>query len=586
MTTLQFNPILKVCTYVVYMFLVIVTGVLFWTSYRGLDITDESFYLVGYLYGIEPAHGLTFFHRIYSKFFGAFDFSVPQIRILRICLSILASVLLADALVKFLKSKQLIDERKWLFHFALGSLSIGSLLGYTWLPQTPSYNTFSSLFLQLILVFYLYAEVYHHYLKRSAFQLLVGFTLSASFYNKFPNMVTSLGAIIFFSLCIRSHLSWKMRALSVAKDLALYAVGALIFSLIIFDGEVWGGLSDYISLLSSGSSGNTDFIQIYSADFMRLLSRMWIYLLAISIYVIFCLTLRPKLQNKVLNFIVDSLPTLFIIGFIWLNTSYFGGADRKYLHFDFYFILCIWCIGFLIIRRRTWQNNFGLLILICIFFASFLSGSLGTNNGLTVQFMIYLVFPIAAILVILFSSKYVNMAILATIMVVTGSIQIITGMIFNPYREVHGILAQKNVVKNVRGLEQLELDSATFTLKQQLESVKDLSPTHIFIFSHQTGAALFTEKIPFAFGWHDEYDPAFCSKVLEKSARVAAEDIIFAIPSNLNIDDVILQTFKKIGVNFPDQYTIIKQIQFEDCQDKQIKILNIYVHQSLKMSPA
>ena len=142
--------------------------VLLWASFRGLDGTDESYYLLGYINGIEPANDITLFYRIYNILFGVFNFSIAESRILRIVLSIAASILLANSFLKFISiqyQREILVAGKYM---TIAIVSISSLLGYVWLPQTPSYNTFSCVFLQLILALYLFGEstrnTYYKYL--------------------------------------------------------------------------------------------------------------------------------------------------------------------------------------------------------------------------------------------------------------------------------------------------------------------------------------------------------------------------------------------------------------------------------------
>jgi len=575
---------LKISTVFLYLILLFVIAVLIWVSFRGLDITDESYYLVGYLQNIEHAYGLTYFHKIYNTFFGFLKLGIVEIRLLRIGLSIITSMMFAHSLSKYLRKSGVLTKNEWDVHFIFVCVSIGSFLGYTWLPQTLSYNIMSYLFSQGVVMCYLYGESISSKSYKNIFKVLVGVFLGASFYNKFPNLVTSLAMLLPFSFLSRADLNVKKRIYSIGSDLLMYSIGILAISMALFKNNVFASFADYLSLISpdTNQTGSTDYFEIYSKDFNELFTRMIPYLWITCIYGILSFFTVYNTKTVILKKFMEIFPILFVLVFIYVNQSYMGGISRKNLHFDFYLISTLLFLIIVFTHKSELGHNFYKLFLICIFLFSFLSGGLGTNNGLTGQFMIYMAFLIAALLVVAMSLRKSYLYILASIIVCVSASQIVTGMIFDPYREVHGIKAQKFEANNLKGFNHLMLDSATYDLKKKLNTVRKLSAQHVFVYSHQTGIALLTEKTPYGFGWYSPWNPHFCSKLIENAEQVKEEDIIFIIPDKLKMHPDVQNSLSKRGVNFPENYSILQQIKFEDCQNGNNILLNIFVHNTIK----
>ena len=124
----------------------IVIGVIVWSCFHGLDLSDESYYYLGYLYsGSIPDLSPASFHLVYSRFFSYFHLSLSEVRLLRLVLTILAATILFFSL-----EKPTLQNSKWekvtLFHILLS----GMLLSYTWAPLALSYNSMSSITMLLL----------------------------------------------------------------------------------------------------------------------------------------------------------------------------------------------------------------------------------------------------------------------------------------------------------------------------------------------------------------------------------------------------------------------------------------------------
>ena len=104
---------------------------------KGLDFTDEGFYL---LYSSGNYNDLTFFtyaHLIIAKIVGLFNLKIVGVRILRFILQILAVMFLAHSTSIYLKKKKLNFSTPNLYLILLNSVFLGYALG----PQSFSYNS-------------------------------------------------------------------------------------------------------------------------------------------------------------------------------------------------------------------------------------------------------------------------------------------------------------------------------------------------------------------------------------------------------------------------------------------------------------
>ena len=82
-----------------------------WSCYHGFELSDESYYYLGYSYADQtPELTATSFHMVYGNFFSAFNFTLPEVRLLRLILTIASSGVLFLGLNKVILSKNVIKK--------------------------------------------------------------------------------------------------------------------------------------------------------------------------------------------------------------------------------------------------------------------------------------------------------------------------------------------------------------------------------------------------------------------------------------------------------------------------------------------
>lgn len=105
---------------------------------RGLDLTDESFYLLSYRWWDSNPRTFTGAQYLYGPVFELMGYDVPGLRLVRLVTLLLAHAVLAEAVCRYLRAA---GRPSW-SHGGAARLLLVSLGGisYGWLPQSPGYN--------------------------------------------------------------------------------------------------------------------------------------------------------------------------------------------------------------------------------------------------------------------------------------------------------------------------------------------------------------------------------------------------------------------------------------------------------------
>ena len=121
--------------------LITLIGLMIWASNKGLDITDESFYFIGYYFNIETVLPITFFHKIHNVFFG--NENLILARLTRLILTLTSSGFLGYTSCKFFNFKHKIEGTIFIIIF--------SFLGFSFYPYAISYNSLTIVFMNLLI---------------------------------------------------------------------------------------------------------------------------------------------------------------------------------------------------------------------------------------------------------------------------------------------------------------------------------------------------------------------------------------------------------------------------------------------------
>lgn len=118
-----------------------------WSLPRGLDITDESFYLLSYRYPREYEASFSTFHLLVTKGLGLVDCSVLTYRWLGLLANVLGAVAFAWSFARWQRAAAPGSNRPVVI--AICYVVLGGLLMFSIYPRTLSYNGLNSLLLLL-----------------------------------------------------------------------------------------------------------------------------------------------------------------------------------------------------------------------------------------------------------------------------------------------------------------------------------------------------------------------------------------------------------------------------------------------------
>ena len=531
--------------------LIILSSLMIWATNKGLDITDESFYFIGYYFNIETVLPITFFHKIHNVFFG--NENLILVRLTRLILTLASSGFLGYTSCTFFNFKHKTEGTIFIIIF--------SFLGFSFYPYATSYNSLTIVFMNLLIGLTLI------YKKRQLLLIpfLVGVLTTLQFLTKFPTLLAfSLFILLHYWLTYKRTTNLKNVRLSLLT-LSSFLVGIIATCLIVFDSfkDFNQSYENFIKglFLVKGHSISSTFTSIYYG-FIHILSMSKIYILAAILIILFLY--RSKWKYKTL-LIIYSL--LFIYSLILLRIKII--TEPIGLFIPYFLILTI--IGFLFfLFEKPLKKRDIIYALFFITLPFFIS--LGTNNSLFVHFIFG--GNILGLGIYLLMEKLPKAFKTGAICLlsITVLFQTSHSIIYKPYRLNTSIFEQTCTIKNIPALNDIKVDSALFKFTQKLSFLKKHPSKRLFLFSDQLGISLIADKTPFPFYWLEERTLSSLKQILNNTERINPESLLLIFPTKIKIDKNIRESFSSVNINFPNDYEIIKTIIYQD------DTLNIYSH--------
>lgn len=571
--------------YIYYFFAAIVFALvifLAWLSNYGLDLSDESFYIVGYYFDIEPTIVVTYFHRIYNLFFSVFNFSIPQIRLLRLVITIGSSLFLVYTVIQFCKYK--IEELSFNNKLFLTILVlIGALLSYSFGPQTLSYNSFSLIFLMLTLSCWLsiHQTKNYNFLKNIVFGILIGF----SFYNKITNFILLLGLFPLASLLINlidKYKFWIALKNTIIQYLTVF-FGFLICFYLLFNHHLT--FNQNIATIIAGFSQTDEsytlinLLSDYAIKIEALYLNTYKWILRLMVFEIVFYFVNKRYPFKVLPYFRYAFLIGLIAYFLYHNTHLLGETGLNYYYFEIHLVLYISACIYGVQQFKKGENYKNRLVLIFAAFFMVLVGSVGTNSYLTAAFLFYLVFLYLSLFFILKDVQKEIKIILLFFILLVSCFQIINSNIKFPYRQLN-LLENKSIIVDNEVLKNIYVDNNQLNIANNLHFLKRKNITSVYTYNFLSGLCLMLEKEPYAFGWISGNDAKINAKIIEKSKNQDPKSIVFIVPEFVPLNEQLVNALKSKGVFFKEDYRLVKTIKYYDYAEKSEHLLNVYLHKS------
>ncbi len=513
-----------------------------WASFRGFDFSDESYYHIGYLFGIEIDNSVIFFHRIYNSFFGFLHLSFVQNRLLGLFLTLFSSIFLAYVSALYFEIK----EKAQLIIFT----SLLGFLAHSIFPMSISYNLFSAIFSALLVgLTFLYLK-YNHFIS----VFLIGFFTTLLIANKFTNL--SFLFFLFPSILSLDYFDKKRKITFYLKSTLIALLGFLTATIFLFHSfyELNKSIEDFLYGLSL-STGHSlrEMLDKFYIDLINLLILLK-FLLPTLILVIY---FKWKKNTSFYNKIILIVSTLNILVLLLLNNGFMG----KTVIFNFFFYLILITVFITSITQKK-QKHKKILYSFILIFVPF-ACSIGTNNSLFVQFTFYgNVFAIGLFLLFSTLNNYYFRYFLVSITLVVTFLNISYNKIYNPYRIDTNLVLQTEEIKNISYLKGLKVDVNTKKNIQHLLGLKKYNASRLFLPSKLLGTSLISETQPLLFTWIDNAGFHLIPKLIEQKKDLLSGNLLFVIPSKYS-NPITHELFKIDKLNFKNEYRILDKFEFK-----------------------
>jgi len=525
------------------------TSLMIWVSDKGLDITDESYYFIGYYFNIESVLPFSFFHKIHNVFLGYNN--LIWVRLSRLLLTLISSIFLGYTASLFFNFKHKFE--------AIIFIIIFSFLGFSSYPYASSYNTFSIIFINLIFGLTLI------YRSNKTIPFLLGFLITLQFLNKFS---TLLAIFIFMLISYFLRFNGQKKIKNTGQNMLhffLFLIGIAVAYLILFNSE-----KDFIQPYQNLIKGlftlkshpiSTTFTSLYYG-FIHILSYCKFYILSAFLITVFINKTRWKNKNQYIIYGLLAIYALLLFR-IKLITTPIG------FFIPYFLILTIILIFYLFNKKEFKKRD---LIYALLFITMPFLISLGTSNSLLAHFIFGgNILGLGIYLLIEKLPKNFKTGII-WLLSLTVFIQVSHNVIYKPFRLNNSILEQTFKITDSPALNDIKVDSVLYNLTKELSFLQNHPSKRVFLFPRQFGISLIIDKSPYPFYWIEEKDFSNLDQVLIHSKRINPENLILIFPSTININKSIENAFSAVKINFPRNYEIIKTIIYND------DTLNIYSH--------
>lgn len=551
------------------LFTVFIGGLVIWGSNRGLDLSDESFYLLGFKYaGDYSSDQVPSFFRVYDAVFGRFNLSFIGMRLLRLHLTLFASLVLATGMKRILGDRmrfQLFD----LFLFAV----LGSFLSYTWSPLALSYNSMSYTLIMLIAGLWLIQTTENSIKIKSFLFGIIGFFAVLLFYVKATNLLL-FPVLIVFSLLEY----WKSpKPRSSFLNLVFFSISASLgflvgLALLMNDqGELIGTAYDHfqsMKLKSALDSTHTfgHLMEVYS-DNMIFIWNIIKYYLIVGIIILLVLKI-DKLKRK-LSLILDDteryIPLLITIIYVAIEFKSIWTIGSPYLIFTPYLLLML-----LHLIYRKWSGSKSDLLLLLLFTLPIV-GAFGSNNGLSAQVLFYGAFYFLFMFFVdTESPKPIRDATILLVSLMLSN-QCYEGIVVKPYRQFNRISCTMQT--DEENLGNLLINPELNTQIEPIRWVSDSPLQYVLTTNYEKGLIGLLNKKPFTLSWIKPY--TFCEVTAESLTRLSETILIF--PEDSQFQHEFAQCLSPYGIDFEQFYMKRQEFEYRLTPTKKTETMVVWI---------
>ncbi|MGZ4958447.1 MAG: hypothetical protein ACXV7J_04280 [Methylomonas sp.] len=347
-----------------------------WSLNRGLDLTDESYYLAS---AIHPDSLLLWATAMHWFTAGLWQLSgnLATFRGMGMAILVVSSVVLALGMIRAFETCGFgeANNRRSRTLIVAGSL-VGAMLYHAFVPFTPSYNLLavSGVYMGMGLV--TLSVNSSRSLRFYGFQSFGGVALGIAFLAKFSSGIVGWGIACFITAMMsESHRDRILRMGLLTIGMAA-TVGIIIFLKTTFSEALEQfRLGTFVYMLGTNETFPERLARYFnqSADFLKLiLTDFWIPLMLFGIYAV-----RPR-------FWLAAMGLAAFVYSVLTQGYYLGGMDRYDQQTAPLFVAVILC---LLATARVWMQNKKLICLLAALSLLPFCIAIGTFNPLHLQIL-------------------------------------------------------------------------------------------------------------------------------------------------------------------------------------------------------
>lgn len=514
-------------------------------SHRGLDFTDESFYILSSVYPDRQVSGLSFFHYFTAQIWTAAQ-SIHFFRLSSIVISAIFSYVLMRQISMYLPSKSRGSLIKSFLTIFGSYLIYGSLINFS-----PSYNLIVAWITPVVvlLMFKSFTTISNFesfkYLFCSSIGLLLLFNVKFSV--PFSAFFILAALTIAFPAINRNLIISRMFALGLTFAL-LITLELTVLKIGSFDFQYFAnGYLALSQIQSDGSFGH--FIVVV----LRTIKRLGYLMVAIiGLYVVHRLSRSLTRNVRAISFVFYGIFISVLLKLFYASSGNWTGQALA-----FHLIVCL----FVITRRSKLQDSQVHKSLILILLILPYVMSIGTNNIYFEQTLFYLA-PWAIALLILDKADFQKFYKQGSFVIsMVFSLHLVTAL-FTPAYGLEGSYIRKTVPVNINGYGTLLFSASEARFIGEMSAVKrncNLTDDYGFLgFENSGGLAIPLGLPPLGNSWTTSKFQAELN--LTDSNR--SQEIVIAFRSPFADDQRLVPD----ELDFPEAFVFCARVELSDRQ--------------------
>lgn len=463
-----------------------------WAADKGLDLSDESYYLLSYRFPHVASAGVTQFQFIVNALTFGHPLGMSGYRILGMGTLLAASVVLMLSFLRFLEGRlpeyrEAMPSRSALCAFG----ATAGLLGLTWLPRAISYNTLSTVLGELVVGAILWATAsprgnsWHPRPVQLVLSAAAGSALAVLLFDKFPAAImVGLLTVVFLFVAA----GWR-QGLVLGVGVG---VGGLAAIFLMSNGVLGGSFSlqalrDGAAIASEGSHGPKALLADYARQAASIGLRSALSIPAALLGLTFAAPVIARFAPERLRFALGwalAIPGPVVVALVWRSRW-----EARAIPYDVVFmILGGFAIGMVLVvlasagpvATTPAPSRVLLAGLVLLLLALPLATSFGTANDIFLQ-SISGGASFACVIALAWAGRGMLLApdgretVLSYVPLLFTSAMFalfvtLGGGFLHPYRVTGSVLDQTRSLSEVHGISGLKVDPTTARMLAEIQT--------------------------------------------------------------------------------------------------------------------